>query len=68
VTGAGGVVVRVAGVPALLRYRESPGGAAGARDGRIAYVEYPGVRHALTRELIAESERGLAAWFQRWLP
>jgi len=39
-----------------------------AEPDRVAYVEYPGVRHALTPELIAESERGLVAWFQRWLP
>ena len=39
-----------------------------AEPDRIAYVEYPGVRHALTPELIAESERGLVDWFRRWLP
>ena len=35
---------------------------------RIAYVEYPGVRHALTPELNDESGRGLVDWFGRWLP
>jgi uncharacterized protein len=39
-----------------------------AEPDRIAYVEYPGVRHALTPELIATSVRQLVAWFQRWLP
>jgi hypothetical protein len=34
-----------------------------AEPDRIAYVEYPGVRHALTPELIAESERGLVDWW-----
>jgi dienelactone hydrolase len=39
-----------------------------AEPDRIAYVEYPGVRHALTPELIDTSVRQLMAWFQRWLP
>lgn len=39
-----------------------------AEPGRIAYVEYPGVRHALTPEFNAESGRRVVAWFQRWLP
>jgi len=39
-----------------------------AEPDRIAYVEYPGVRHALTPELNDESGRALVAWFRRWLP
>jgi dienelactone hydrolase len=39
-----------------------------AEPDRIAYVEYRGVRHALTPALVAESERGLVDWFRRWLP
>jgi dienelactone hydrolase len=38
-----------------------------AEPDRISCVEYPGVPHALTPELNAESERLLAAWFLRWL-
>ncbi len=39
-----------------------------AEPDRNAYVEYPGVRHALTQELNAESGRQLVDWFRRWLP
>ncbi len=39
-----------------------------AEPDRVRYIEYAGVGHFLTPELVVESRQRLVAWFGRWLP